>query len=262
MYEINIIKNIIVRNNLFFFYFFLRIFSNCFLLFFFQKKKMPIHLIVGPMFAGKTSLLLKILKKRDMNETVVVKHEKDVRYTVQPRLVSHDGKSIPSLIVKDLSEVVMKTSLSNMKSIVIDEGQFFSNVVEYAQRWAAIGKEVIITALPNGLFMEPITEIANLMAISDKITQLSSQCTSCLSAQAHFTYSTKELPTNADPSDPSCLVGGKDAYTPLCRRCFLKRLQYEHRIKQGVFSGEAIKKYKIPDLVLELHHGLIGKVYV
>ena len=222
---------------------------------------MPLHLICGPMFAGKTSLLMKILKERKPSETIIIKHKNDSRYTCTlAEIRSHNGEIILCNAFNSLDEVETTMPLEKITSIMIDEGQFFPDVDSKVIQWVASGKEVIITALPNGLFMEPIQNIANLMAIADNITLLSSQCTSCLK-EAHFTYRTSPLPDNASPENPTALVGGKEAYTPLCRRCFLKRIQFEKKHSQGMFAGKGIDNFSIPESTISIKPNLNGEWY-
>jgi len=219
---------------------------------------MSIHLICGPMFAGKTSHLLTVLKQRETKNVVLVKHFEDNRFPSNSKVISHDGFSYPCITVRNLQEVQKKDSCFNdCSTIAIDEGQFFSEIFEYAELWACHGKEVIITTLTSGIFMEPLKYVSKLLAVCDKITMLKASCSSCF-GKAVFTFRITAFPEHETPESPSFFVGGLDDYTPLCRRCFLKRIQYDHSNSLGMFSGGGVEKLTMPDGILTRSCSLIG----
>ena len=218
---------------------------------------MPIHLITGPMFAGKTTVLLEILKAKKPNSVVLLKHRDDTRFPVRDKVLTHTGASFPCTIVQNLEDI-NRNCYEDWCTIAVDEGQFFPNIYEMASKWACQGKEVIITAISNGLFMEPLRQIANLMAVSDKITKLTAVCTSCI-ADANFSYRKTPFPEHVSPTSPTFFLGGEESYKALCRRCFVKHIQHDHSQQTGMFSGEGVQKLDLlPTDILTWDVGLSG----
>jgi len=99
----------------------------------------------------------------------------------------------------------------------IDEGQFYSDIVEFSQMAANSGKIVIMSAL-NGTFEQTgFPCIMELIPLCEKVKKLSSICKLC-SANANYTY--KTTPSN---SKGFVQIGGAESYIPLCRECLLDK---------------------------------------
>jgi thymidine kinase len=88
-----------------------------------------IQLIIGPMFAGKTSELFRILNRWMLagRNCVLVKHSSDSRYTDTddegPVVVSHDGRKMEAVNLENFSED-LDYQFGSYEVIGIDEGQF------------------------------------------------------------------------------------------------------------------------------------------
>jgi thymidine kinase len=218
---------------------------------------MAVHLITGPMFSGKTTFLLNYLNKTKPRETVLLKHLQDTRFPVRSRVVTHGGMSFPAIEVQRLKDLDNE-HFETCSTIAIDEGHLFENLYETSLEWVRHGKQVIITALSNGTFMQPLTEISRLMAVADKVIALTTECSSC-HARANFSFRKKAFPENENPDSPAFFIGGSEAYTPLCRRCFIKQYQHDQEHTLGMFSGPGIKALEIPMDTLTWDTRLIGR---
>jgi len=97
--------------------------------------------------------------------------------------------------------------------IGIDEGQFFEDIVEFASKAADEGKVVILSSLNGQFIQKPFPNIALLIPLCEKVKKLSSICKLC-SHNANFTFRTAAFSDNAEE-----LIGGAEAYIPLCREC-------------------------------------------
>ena len=89
-----------------------------------------LELIIGPMFSGKSSeLIRKIRLAKTINKKVlVIKPLIDNRYD-NSKIVSHAFESENCETVENLKSLDDK--INNYDLIVIDEGQFFSDLKEY-----------------------------------------------------------------------------------------------------------------------------------
>ncbi|OMO53883.1 Thymidine kinase, partial [Corchorus capsularis] len=68
-----------------------------------QRFSGEIHVIIGPMFAGKTTSLLRRIKSEANNgrNIAMIKSSKDTRYAVDS-VVTHDGMKFPCWALPDL----------------------------------------------------------------------------------------------------------------------------------------------------------------
>ena len=75
---------------------------------------------------------------------LVIKYAEDTRYSAED-LSTHDRSQLEALPTKMLAEVEPEAMKYDV--IAIDEGQFYPDIVEYAEKWANAGKTIIISAL-------------------------------------------------------------------------------------------------------------------
>ena len=166
-----------------------------------------IVLITGPMFSGKTDMLIKLIKAQS-KKVVVVKYTGDARYGSEETLTAKSMMFIePSAQVNIISRTTL-TELPSAEVVFIDEGQFFPDIYEYCKN--AQNKYIYISALNGNYKQELFGDIYKLIPMCDSIIHLTSRC-SC-GADAPFTY-------KFDQNDCIFDIGGDDKYEPRCRDC-------------------------------------------
>lgn len=106
---------------------------------------------MGCMFAGKSTELLRRCRKHEITGKRVlrVKFSADHRYNSEA-ITTHTGvseKAIPATCLADLQDDWKKFDV-----LGIDEGQFFTDIVEFAEKAANEQKIVIIASL-QGTFL-------------------------------------------------------------------------------------------------------------
>jgi thymidine kinase len=111
--------------------------------------------------------------------------------------------------------------------IAIDEGQFFSDLVEFSEKAAQAGKVVMISSLSGTFFREPWKSISELIPLCESVTKLSAICKLC-KRKAHFTYRTAK-------ENCKTLIGGAEMYMPLCRDCHNR----ESALHKQIYEGDA-----------------------
>ena len=89
-----------------------------------------IQLIIGPMFPGKTTELIRVLNRWKIagRNCILVKHTSDNRYVDgenEALVISHDGYKVSALCVEKLTED-NDYLFGSYGVIGIDEGQFVS----------------------------------------------------------------------------------------------------------------------------------------
>lgn len=91
------------------------------------------------------------------------------------------------------------------------------------------GKIVILSSLNGQFIQKPFPNIAMLIPLCEKVKKLSSICKLC-NHNANFTFRTAAV----DSADQDSLIGGAEAYIPLCRECLnFKNKEKEMRMKEN-----------------------------
>ena len=179
-----------------------------------QKKVGVIEVIAGSMFSGKTEELIRRLKRAKIakQSIEIFKPTVDVRYS-EDEVVSHDENSIRSTPVENSANILLLCG--NVDVVGIDEAQFFDKgLVEVVVKLANMGIRVIIAGLDMDFKGVPFGPIPGLMAVADHVTKVHAICVRCGNI-AQFSHRTSE-------QEQVVLLGEKDVYEPLCRRCYNK----------------------------------------
>ena len=179
-----------------------------------------LELIIGPMFSGKSTELIRrirLLQKID-KKVLVVKPSIDNRFSID-KLTTHNFDSVESNVYQKLSDISDNT-ISQYHTIVIDEGQFFPDLKEIVIRWVDNHNiNIIIGGLDGDFKRNPIGQILELIPHSDKCIKLSSLCSICKDGtEAPFSFRTVN-------SNDTVLVGGSESYIPVCRKHYKVTLQ-------------------------------------
>src|SRR4051794_20572552 len=102
--------------------------------------------ITGPMFAGKTSLLIeKYNQLKNFRKRLVFKPSIDKRYS-SINIVSHRGEEIKAISITNIEEIEQYKEQAEI--IFIDEIHFFKpNIVPYLEELIKQNKEIIVAGL-------------------------------------------------------------------------------------------------------------------
>ncbi|KAL2340373.1 hypothetical protein Fmac_008313 [Flemingia macrophylla] len=173
-----------------------------------------IHVIVGPMFAGKTtSLLRRIESELNAKRSVaMLKSSKDTRYAIDS-VVTHDGLKFPCWALPDLLSFRDKyghQAYQKLDVIGIDEAQFFDDLYEFCCKAAdEDGKTVIVAGLDGDYLRRSFGSVLHIIPLADSVTKLTARCELC-GKRAFFTL------RKTDQRETE-LIGGSDVYMPVCR---------------------------------------------
>ncbi|KAH9329393.1 hypothetical protein KI387_001501, partial [Taxus chinensis] len=143
-----------------------------------------IHLIVGPMFAGKTTALIQRMRAEIQmgRRVVLVKSDKDTRYG-SSSVVSHDGAKMPCWAAADLASFKAKLgeeAYRKLDAIGIDEAQFFKDLYSFCQVAAdRDGKTLIVAGLDGDYLRKSFGSALELIPLADSVTKLKSRCEIC-----------------------------------------------------------------------------------
>ena len=179
-----------------------------------NKRIGSIEVICGSMFSGKTEELIRRLKRATFakQRIQIFKPSVDIRYSTA-EVVSHDANAIPSTAIDTSGSLLL---LCNDVDVVgIDEAQFLDEgLVTVCSQLANSGIRVIIAGLDMDFKGRHFGPIPGLLAIADDVMKVHAICMEC-GRPAQFSH---RLVAN----EKTVLLGEKEQYEPLCRRCYNK----------------------------------------
>ena len=190
---------------------------------------MSLELIIGPMFAGKSSALQSIVRRNKAIgvDVLVLKHVIDIRYLEMTDgnsvVVSHDKQICPALACNKLMDMAASEEILAAKLIIVEEGQFFDDLVTFALFIVEkMGKDLVVVGLDGDAHRKPFGKILDLIPLADTVQRLHALCKLCGDGSvARFTCPVTNESSEATKSGvPN--VGGSGAYVPLCRKHYLK----------------------------------------
>ena len=181
-----------------------------------SKRVGRLDLIIGPMWAGKSTELLRRVRRHAVaNERcLIVKPSKDTRFNATK--ITHDGDGM-----EDKVEVMFCDRLGSLPMdkifrydvIAIDEGQFFDDLCATVCTIVDEFKRNVIVAGLDGTFKKkPFPNMMELIPLAESVTKLTAVCMEC-HREAIYSYRT------AASTDVE-LVGGKESYKAVCRACY------------------------------------------
>lgn len=171
---------------------------------------------MGPMFAGKTTMLLKLVAEAEQKDqrVALITNALDKRYG-EKQFATHSGMSRPALAVRQLQSLLDERResnwhLDNFDVIAIDESQFFPDLFDFCVKAVDEKNKTVIAAGLSGDFERNMFgDIVRLVPHADEVAVLKARCAFC-DEPAPFTL---RLVANEEQE----LVGGKDQYQPVCR---------------------------------------------
>ena len=174
-----------------------------------------LQLFVGPMYAGKTSKLIETYEEciDSENRVIVLTHSDEIRYSID-KLSTHDQKKIDCFKYDTITSFINEKAdaIKECKVILIDEGQFFKDLLEILPLINQLHKHVYVFGLDGDFKRNKFGQILDLIPHCDRIEKLHAKCNVC-SNQAIFSHRTND-------SSEQVLIGNESVYQPLCRDCY------------------------------------------
>jgi thymidine kinase len=186
-----------------------------------HNVKMSLTLIIGPMFAGKSSAILQKVRRAEILgwKHLVLTNRIDVRYdTSGSQIVTHDHAGMDAYGVTKLEEVFPTDRYTEARLIVIEEAQFFTDLYSFVLKAVEEdGKEVVVVGLDGDSDRKPFGQILEVLPLADEVIRLSALCKRCGDGRAAlFSALVRGV------KQGQVHVGGADMYEPMCRKHFLE----------------------------------------
>ena len=189
-----------------------------------------LEIILGSMYSGKTSRLVEIYKQCEFCSipVAVINHSIDDRYDNE-MLSTHDKVKIPCIKTEKLFDIWAdyislednqniprvndKFKLGTSEVILINEGQFFSDLEEFVRVLLKNGKKIYVCGLDGDFERKKFGQILDLIPLCDKVTKLTSLCSICKNG-------TSGIFSKRITLEKAQTVVGSDNYIPVCRNCY------------------------------------------
>lgn len=166
-----------------------------------------LEVICGPMFAGKsTELIRRLVEAAEAGQEVLgVKPALDDRYH-PTAIATHTDLTFDGVTVRHAHE------LTELEADVLglDEAHFFSQGLRDAlSQLLNRGTRIIIAGLDRTSFNEPFHEMGTLLVEADEVTKLEGVCSICGRRAVHT--------VRLIEADEDIIVGGADWFANRCR---------------------------------------------
>ena len=176
-----------------------------------------LHIIMGPMFSGKTTALLDAAASHKKNKTpyICINHRRDSRYNDAGLVQSHNGRSEKNtLSLEKITTALDMPEYKKAKVVFVDESQFFTDLREFLLHAVDVDeKKVTIAGLDGDVHRELFPSIKAVIPLADTVVKLKSKCDVC-GLPAIFTIRKNGCQSKR------VIVGGSETYKAVCRKHF------------------------------------------
>jgi thymidine kinase len=182
-----------------------------------QSNGGKLVLIMGPMFAGKTSTLISELTRYvDLDIPVVYINSSDDtrgdKFSTHNSSLNQVSDKIVMLKTKNLMGI-QQDEWMVYDVIAIDESQFFGDLVQFVKTCLSLGKIIYVAGLDGDTEQRIFGEMVYLIPYATEVRKLNAVCEICMKDKriisAPFTI-------RKTISKEKKIIGGKDIYIPVC----------------------------------------------
>lgn len=181
---------------------------------------MSLEIIFGPMFAGKSSAVLRMVNRyKTLNWKIcIISHASDTRYSEDAKLMNHDRIGIPCVKLEKLMGHIGNQDYLDAKLVIVDEAQFFPDLKEFVEYTTdCLKKDLLVVGLDGDAQRKPFGQILECVPLADKVTKLTAFCKEC----GDGTEAIYTLCRRPREKTGQVLVGGSETYEPVCRTHYL-----------------------------------------
>ena len=195
-----------------------------------------LEVIVGPMFSGKTELLIarlhRALYARKRIRIIKPAHDTRTQGFIASRAVNPDGTTevtdkLSATMVRTEADFAQLVSLGDFDVLAVDEAQFFplDDPMRDSLGWfgralrdlmrerQASNLRIIVAGLDMDFAENPFGPIPGLLAIADSVEKLTGVCMICGSDSGYISH-------RIVPGEEQLVVGDAGEYQVRCRACY------------------------------------------
>ena len=172
-----------------------------------------LKVLLGPMFSGKTTELMRIYNNHKSCgiPCCIINHTSDTRYHKE-KMGNHNGVLLPCYNYKNLVDSIELVALYDI--FLINEGQFFEDLYDVVNILVNLHKKKVYVAGLDGDFKRrKFGQMLDIISLADDVIKLKSICINCKKKDGIFTH-------RLSNEQQQILVGSSNNYTSLCRHCY------------------------------------------
>ena len=176
-----------------------------------------LDIIIGPMFAGKSTELIKRIRKLNVlnKKYISVKPIIDKRYS-EKQIVSHNNDRINCSCFDSIDDFISDINLNNLDTVFIEEGQFFPDLKNGVLRLVEeFNCNVVIVGLDGDSNRNKFGQILDLIPYCDTCTKISALCKRCNDG-------TPAIFSHRNNNSTNQIEVGVADYESLCRKHYLE----------------------------------------
>ena len=169
-------------------------------------------LVCGPMFAGKSTELLRRIREARAGggHVLAVKPAHDTRYA-DDALVTHVGDREPALAVRLLSDALARSA--GCALVAVDELHFFADeAIAPIESLCGAGIDVVAAGCDLDHYGEAFAPFGRLLPRADEVVRIAGRCARCGAPSTHS--------ERRSPSRERIIVGGIGDFVATCAACF------------------------------------------
>ena len=179
---------------------------------------MSLDLVVGCMFSGKSTELIRIVRRLETisEKYIVIKPKIDIRYSTD-KVSTHDKVEHTCIIKENLISLLGEHAYMEATHIIIEEAQFFPDLEPFVLKAVDDDKKHInVFGLDGDSDRNNFGQIHKLVPLCDNITKLKAYCSQCKDGTEGI-FSKRLIQDTAQ----TC-IGSSDKYMAVCRKCYLE----------------------------------------
>lgn len=174
-----------------------------------------IEIILGPMFSGKsTEILRRTTRYSAIGKNVIhINHIFDTR--TDDYIQTHNGKKEKAIKLEKLCDLLSLEEYQLADVIGVDEAQFFGDLIEFIQRMEKDNKILIIGGLDGDFQRKPFGQILYAIPYADEVIKLTAMDMISKDGTPAI-FSKRIIMDNSQVS-----VGASDKYVAVSRKNYL-----------------------------------------
>jgi thymidine kinase len=179
-----------------------------------------LELIIGPMFSGKSTDLVRRLRRHchAQMRVLAITHSRDTRYSSEGAICTHEGAQYKGVSTDSLYTYLESIKWALEFNVVgIDEAQFFDarDLHDAVDRLLTEKNvRVIVAGLDATYERAPFRAVTDLMSMATRVDKLLAVCQRCRRADAAFTAYKGAVRFDG------FLVGGASDFEACCGACW------------------------------------------
>lgn len=178
-----------------------------------------LDIIIGPMFAGKSTELIKRIRKLNVldKKYISIKPIIDNRYA-EDKIVSHNNDRINCYCFDTIEDFINNNNynVNTLNTVFIEEGQFFPDLKEGVLRLIEdFDCNVVIVGLDGDSNRNKFGQILDLIPYCDSCTKITALCKRCNDG-------TPAIFSHRNNSNTNQIEVGAAVYEALCRKHYIE----------------------------------------